>query len=61
MKYVDDVFVKVIPIPNAFNPNSPFELNRTFNFFQADTNNIYQFKMYIYNRWGQQVFETSDI
>ena len=35
MKYVDDVFVKVIPIPNAFNPNSPSEMNRTFQFFSS--------------------------
>lgn len=61
MKYVDVIFVKVIPIPNAFNPNSSSELNRTFTFFAEPAENIYRFKMYIYNRWGQLVFETNDI
>jgi len=61
MKYVDDVSVKVIPIPNAFNPNSPSEMNRTFQFFSSPTDNIYKFKMYIYNRWGQMVYENENI
>lgn len=61
MKYVDDVFVKVIPVPNAFNPNSPEEVNRTFKFYTTQVSNLYQFRMYIYNRWGQLVFDTSDI
>jgi gliding motility-associated-like protein len=61
MKYTDDIFVKVIPIPNAFNPNSPTELNRTFQFYTTNTDNIYKFKMYIYNRWGQLVYENDNI
>lgn len=61
MKYVDDIFVKVIPIPNAFNPNSSVEKNRTFTLFSTHPGNIYQFRMYIYNRWGQLVFDTSNI
>ena len=61
MKYVDEVFVKVIPIPNAFNPNSSVELNRTFTVFASPPDYISHYKMYIYNRWGQQVFETNSI
>jgi len=61
MKYVDDVMVKVIPIPNAFNPNSASELNRTFTFYSEPNDYVYQFNMYIYNRWGQLVFESDDI
>jgi gliding motility-associated-like protein len=61
MKYADDIFVKVIPVPNAFNPNSQTEMNRTFKFFTNANQNIYKFKMYIYNRWGQQVYENDDI
>ncbi len=61
IKYVDDIFVKVIPIPNAFNPNSQVEQNRTFRFFANPTDEISKFQMLIYNRWGQQVFETNDV
>ncbi len=61
MKYTDDVFVKVIPVPTAFNPNSTAEENRTFTFFSDPAENVYQFKMYIYDRWGQLVFETEDL
>ncbi len=61
MKYVDEVFVKVIPIPNAFNPNSTSELNRTFTLYSDPVDKIDQFEMYIYNRWGQLVFQTEDV
>ena len=61
MKYVDDVFVKVIPIPTAFNPNSDVELNKTFTVFADPPDYISNYKMFIYNRWGQQMFETDSI
>ena len=49
---VDDVFV-----PNAFTPNDD-KLNETF---LAYGENIKSFAMMIYDRWGQVVFESSDI
>ncbi|MBC8487362.1 MAG: gliding motility-associated C-terminal domain-containing protein [Bacteroidetes bacterium] len=61
MKYWDNILVQVIPIPNAFNPNSPVEQNRVFKVFANPENRINNFKMYIYNSWGQQIFETNDI
>ena len=61
MKYVDDIFVKTIPIPNAFNPNSDIELNKTFTVFANPPDYLSGYKMYIYNRWGALVYHTNDI
>lgn len=61
LKYVDDVLVTVSPMPNAFNPNSPAEENRTFSVFADPENRITKFALYIYNRWGELVFETKDV
>jgi gliding motility-associated-like protein len=46
-----------IYIPNTFTPNSDNHNNR----FTAYGENIIQFNMRIYNRWGQQIFQTSDM
>jgi len=45
-------------LPNAFSPN-----NDLFNpeFKGIGTKFIYKFKMEIYNRWGEKVFESNDI
>jgi gliding motility-associated-like protein len=61
MKYVDEVIIHVIPVPNAFNPNSSVEENRTFKLYGNPSENIRGFTFYIHNRWGQQVFFTRDI
>jgi gliding motility-associated-like protein len=61
LKYVDELTIKVIPVPNAFNPNSPVEENRTFRLYGNPSDQIKDFALYIYNRWGQQVFFTRDI
>ncbi|MCD4664304.1 MAG: gliding motility-associated C-terminal domain-containing protein [Bacteroidales bacterium] len=61
IKYIDEVFVRVIPIPNAFNPDSEVEQNREFKVFANSDDRLSNFKMYIYNRWGQLMFETDDI
>lgn len=43
--------------PNAFNPNSTFGNDK----FKPVGVGIEKFKMIIYNRWGEKIFETSDM
>jgi len=50
---VSDIF-----IPNAFTPNSNDELNSTF---KPVGTNVKDFKMYVFNRWGEIVFTSIDI
>jgi gliding motility-associated-like protein len=50
-------FDTYIFIPNAFSPNGD-GINDNFN---VTITNIKTFHIRIYNRWGQQLFETSDI
>jgi gliding motility-associated-like protein len=44
-------------IPDAFSPNG--DLNNEV--FQAKGDNIYDFDMAVYNRWGEQIFFSNDI
>lgn len=46
----------VIYFPNAFTPNSDGLNDR----FRPKQLNIVRFKLLIYNRWGEKVFETDD-
>jgi gliding motility-associated-like protein len=65
----DSVYVmfpfEIIPevhlfIPNAFTPNND-GLNDTFKVVAYGIEYIIDFKMQIFNRWGEKLFETSDI
>lgn len=47
----------LIYVPNAFTPDG----NNYNNVFKAVTNNIVEFEMIIYNRWGEVVFVTENI
>ena len=46
-----------IPIPNAFTPNND-GLNDTF---KPISSNVSEYKMYIFNKLGEKVFESNDI
>lgn len=49
-----------IYVPNAFTPGDPsgYELNNTF---YAYGTNILKFQMLIFDRWGNQIFESNDL
>jgi gliding motility-associated-like protein len=46
-------------IPNSFTPDGDMN-NQVFNPVFTSGIDIYQFTMYIYNRWGEIIFETND-
>ncbi len=48
----------IIYIPNAFNPNSSNEENRTF---KPKISFVDEYLLIIYNRWGAKIFETNSI
>lgn len=48
-------------IPNAFAPDDPSGNVRTFHIIPNNGSSISQFKLYIYNRGGRQVFYTTDV
>lgn len=45
-----------IYVPNAFTPNG----DRHNQYFEVSTVNIIDFKIRIYNRWGENIFESTD-
>jgi len=60
-EFTDSVTVFVIPyVPNAFTPNGD-GLNDTFRMVGLPPENITEFNLQIFNRWGEIVFSTRDI
>jgi gliding motility-associated-like protein len=45
-------------VPNAFTPANSDDLNNSFNAYGT---NILKFRMLIFDRWGNQIFESSDM
>ncbi|MFO8130269.1 MAG: gliding motility-associated C-terminal domain-containing protein, partial [Bacteroidales bacterium] len=54
--------IKELPVyfPNSFRPSSALSENQ---FFKPKTtlDNIVAYRMLIYNKWGQEIFESEDI
>lgn len=46
-------------VPNAFTPDGN-EMNQTFQPVFTSGINPYKYKLHIYNRWGEQIFESND-
>ncbi len=60
-EFYDTVTVYVHPnIPNAFTPNND-GVNDRFRILGLPAENITEFNLQIFDRWGQVVFETNDI
>ena len=59
-KKVDSVLVLYFDVilPNAFRPGGA---NGVFKAYASSLDAINNFSMYIYNRWGQQIFVSGDI
>lgn len=61
-EFYDTVTVFVHPnIPNAFNPGSAIGKNKKFKILGVPPENITLFNMQIFDRWGQIVYETTDV
>lgn len=54
---VKDIFL--FYVPNSFTPNGD-DLNETFRAF-GEGIDLTNFKMYIFDRWGEKIYETDDI
>ena len=46
-------------LPNAFSPNNDGE-NDALKIYYADMNCIKTFKLFLYDRWGEKILETTD-
>jgi len=57
--YHDMVTIQVIPVPNAFRPESQIKSNTIFRVYTHPPEYQAGYVMYIYDRWGKEVFETS--
>jgi gliding motility-associated-like protein len=54
----DDTATSILTFPNAFSPNDD-TINDTFKPKQYQ--NIEEFHAYIFNRWGQKLYEWDDV
>jgi gliding motility-associated-like protein len=54
--YVEDIIT--LYVPNAFTPYNQGGRNQIFNAYGIG---VHEFEFYIFNRWGEIVFETNDL
>jgi gliding motility-associated-like protein len=54
--YVEQYAPEAVFVPNAFTPNS----DGTNDTFHVNGENLQDFKMLVYDRWGQVIFETTN-
>lgn len=55
--YQVQVTESMLEIPNAFTPDSPSGKNRVF---KVKYKSLVSFEMLVYNRWGQELYHTTD-
>lgn len=55
--YQIQVTESMLEIPNVFTPDSPSGKNRVF---KVKYKSLVSFEMLVYNRWGQELFHTTD-
>ena len=58
--YVAHDTTAFVYVPNAFSPNNDGS-NDVLSFFRKDNYCVEQFELTIYDRWGEKVFETTNI
>ncbi|HEX5625256.1 MAG TPA: gliding motility-associated C-terminal domain-containing protein [Saprospiraceae bacterium] len=51
----------IVQFPNVFPPNSEIVMNKTFGAIVKNPAVITEFKLEIYNRWGQNVFSSNSV
>ena len=56
----DSIIVRHIVIPNGFSPNGDL-INDVLKVKAKETYGIVEFRAIIYNRWGQKLYEWTDI
>jgi len=55
------VIVFDVYVPNAFRPGSAISANSVFKAVPSSNQAISNFALYIFNRWGQQIYYSQDI
>jgi gliding motility-associated-like protein len=58
---VDSLCEVCLEVPNAFTPGNGDQTNNDFKPFLNCPNVLEKYKLWVYNRWGAKVFETSNI
>ncbi len=52
---------KILDFPNVFSPSSEIKENKVFLPYFKDATEITEYKLVIFNRWGQKVFESNKL